>query len=89
MSMSGMLGPSLVAGAAIPQVLDSVPSTDGTTPVATGAPAGRTARGIVIPAGGAALSGRETMYLSIGYIIIAGLILGVGARIFRGAARIV
>lgn len=80
MSMFG----GLAGGAAASGILDSVPLTNTATPVSDGAPVGKQANGTVVPSGGA-LTGRQTMYISIGYIVIAAIILGVGARLFRNA----
>lgn len=74
----GLAGGTMAAG-----VMDSVPIADTSTPVADGAPAGKSANGNIVTGG--PLTGRQTMYISIGYILIAALILGAGARLFRNA----
>jgi hypothetical protein len=74
----------LAGGAAASGIMDSVPLKSAATPVADGAPHGKQANGSVVTAGGE-LSGRQTLYISIGYVIIAALILGIGARIFHNA----
>lgn len=81
---SGMLGSAAVASA-VTGAADAVPIADTATPVASGAPQGKQASGVSVASSGGDLPGRSIMYISIGYIIVAALILGVGARLFRDA----
>lgn len=84
MSMSGMLGAN-AGGAALTGVADAIPVNQTSTPVASGAPMGKQANGSTVASSGGDLPGRSIMYISIGYIVVAAIILGVGARIFRDA----
>lgn len=82
-SLSGMGMGSVVGG-----VAGAIPVDDpNAVPASTGAPTGKTAAGGPVTKGGKGnnLSARETMYISVAYVVIACLLLGVGARIFRNA----
>ena len=80
MSMLGALG----ASTAIGQMAASVPVPDpNANPVSSGAPTGKTANGTIVTK--SSLSARETMYISVAYVLVGCLLLGLGARFFRNA----
>jgi hypothetical protein len=82
-TLSGMGVGSVVGG-----VAGAIPIDDpNSVPASSGAPTGKTAAGGPVSKGGSGnnLSARETMYISVAYVIIACLLLGLGARVFRNA----
>lgn len=83
-TLSGMGTGTVVGG-----IAGAIPIDDpNSVPASSGAPTGKTASGgpvSRVTGGGNPLTARETMYISVAYVIIACLLLGVGARIFRNA----